>query len=531
MTNLPAGVSEAEMENALNDIRKALGAEAVLTGSAMDEYVDPYEPISWGGQRNAAAVFPTTTAQVQSIVKTANAYKIPLWVGSQNRNNGYGGAGTIVPGSIIISLRNMNKVLEINDELGYVVVEPGVSYNELYVEIQKQGKKVMMDPPDIGWGSLIGNAADHGYGYTKYGDHARAVCGLEVVLPDGEVIRTGMGALPTGDSSWHTYPKGYGPDAEQMFMQSNYGIITQAGFWVMPTPDRYLNGLIRIERDEDLPLVMEALRPLMLDGTIPNIPSCFSGAGVLTLIGKRKDFWQGEGPIPQEIIEGVRQQTGIGSWMMRFALYGRDAQIDESFAHIQKTLETIPGVNVIGQKYDGDTLDTAELDQSGHVQGGIPDMSMLSAVQFVGENGGHVGFSSVIPLTGRDTEAVIKLVRAACVEYGIDYTATFMVGPRYAVHVFLSFIDRDDDEHTRRVYEMCRATVQKAAALGYGEYRAHTSTMDVVSGAYNWNDNALNKFNEKIKDALDPNSILMPGRSGIWGQNFRDVNIAQPWSE
>jgi 4-cresol dehydrogenase (hydroxylating) len=531
MTNLPPGVTSADLESALSEIRSAVGASAVLTGDAMAEFVDPYEPVSWGGQRNAAVVQPTTTEHVQAIVRTANKYKIPVWVGSQGRNNGYGGAGTIVPGSIIINMRNMNKVLEINDELSYVVVEPGVSYLELYAEIQKQGKKVLMDPPDIGWGSLIGNAADHGYGYTKYGDHARAVCGLEIVLPDGEIVRTGMGALEKGDSTWHAYPKGYGPDAEQIFFQSNYGIVTKAGFWVQPTPDVYLNGLIRIERDQDLPVVMDALRPLMLDGTIPNIPSCFSGAGVLTLIGKRKDFWAGEGPIPQEIIEGVRAQTGIGSWMMRFALYGRDGQVDESFAHIQKTLEVIPGVNVIGTKHDGHNLDKAELDQSGHVQGGIPDMSMLSAVQFVGDNGGHVGFSSVIPLTGRDTEAIIKLVREACTEYGIDYTATFMIGPRYAVHVFLSFIDRDDDEHTRRVYEMCRETVQKAAALGYGEYRAHTSTMDVVSAAYDWNDGALNKMNERIKDALDPNSILMPGRSGIWGANYRGVDIEKPWSK
>ena len=83
---------------------------------------------------------------------------------------------------------------------------------------------------------------------------------------------------------------------------------------------------------------------------------------------------------------------------------------------------------------------------------------------------------------------------------------------------------RDTHQHEPNV------CLSKAAALGYGEYRAHTSTMDVVSAAYDWNDGALNKMNERIKDALDPNSILMPGRSGIWGANYRGVTIEQPWN-
>lgn len=529
MTDTATTSEAADVSAALDALRSALGADAVLTGEDAAEFVDPYEPISWGGQRSAAVVQPASTEEVQSVVRIANAHGVPIWVGSQGRNNGYGGAGTIVPGSIIVNMRKMDSVLEINEELGYVVVEPGVSYNQLYAEVQASGKKVVIDTPDLGWGSLIGNAADHGYGYTKYGDHARAVCGLEVVLPDGEIVRTGMGALPNGEKSWHVYPKGYGPDAEQIFFQSNFGIVTKAGFWVMPTPDIYLNGLVRVESDADLPGVIDAIRPLMLDGTIPNIPSCFNAAGVLTLMGKRSDFWQGDGPIPAEVIQAVREKTGVGAWMLRFALYGREGQVDEAFEHVQKSFENVPGATVIGQKYDGQNLNEDELDQSARVQGGIPDMSMLSAVQFVGDNGGHVGFSSVLPLTGADTTAVSSLVKEAAAEHGIDYTATYMIGPRYAVHVFLSFLDRDNDEHTRRVYAMCRDTVQKAAAAGYGEYRAHTATMDVVSEAYSWGDDALNRMNERIKDALDPNGILMPGRSGIWGAKYRDAEIPKPW--
>lgn len=528
-TQSMAPAVDADVAAALADLRELLGDDAVHTGAAMDEFVDPYEPHSWGGQRNHAVVQPTSTEEVQGVVRIANRHGVPLWVGSQGRNNGYGGSGSVVGGSIIVNLRRMNRVLEVNEDLGYVVVEPGVSYFDLYNHVKAIGAQLMIDVPDLGWGSVIGNACDHGFGYTKYGDHASAVCGMEVVLPDGDVLRTGMGGLEQ-TTSWHIYKKGYGPSAESLFLQSNFGIITRMGVWCMPMPDYYMNCMIRIDSDEDLPGLIDAIRPLMVDGTIANTPSCFNAAGILTMMGKRSDFWQGDGPIPDEVLRGVREQTGLGAWMMRFALYGRSSQVDEAYSHIVDVLADVPGVTVSGQKYDNGQLDDSELlDQSGKVQAGIPNMDMLPVVQFVGEDGGHVGFSSVIPLTGGDTERVTALVREGAAEAGLDYTATLMINPRCAVHVYLAFFDRADDEHTSRTYAACRTLVQRASALGYGEYRAHVSFMDVVADQFSARDHAQRRFNERIKDALDPNGILMPGRAGIWPAGLRGRDMPAPW--
>ena len=79
-------------------------------------------------------------------------------------------------GSVIVSLRRMNRVLEINEELGYAVVEPGVRWFDLYEAIKAGGHKLMLSCADLGWGSVIGNTLDHGITYLPYGvDMAAAV--------------------------------------------------------------------------------------------------------------------------------------------------------------------------------------------------------------------------------------------------------------------------------------------------------------------------------------------------------------------
>jgi FAD/FMN-containing dehydrogenase len=67
-----------------------------------------------------------------------------------------------------------------------------------------------------------------------------------VVLPNGELVRTGMGALP-GSKSWQEYRHGFGPDPAGLFAQGNFGIVTKMGFRLMPRPEHYRTGLVILE--------------------------------------------------------------------------------------------------------------------------------------------------------------------------------------------------------------------------------------------------------------------------------------------
>jgi 4-cresol dehydrogenase (hydroxylating) len=74
-----------------------------------------------------------------------------------------------------------------------------------------------------------------------------------------------------------------------------------------------------------------------------------------------------------------------------------------------------------------------------------------------------------------------------------------------------------------RVDKMFRALVVDAKEQGYGEYRTHIDYMDVVAETFDFNNHALRRLNETVKDALDPNGVIAPGKSGIWPANRRGV--------
>ena len=159
------------------------------------------------------------------------------------------------------------------------MVQPGVRWFDLHDALEAAGGRCWPSIPDLGWGSVVGNTLEYGRGYTPYGDHATNVCGMEVVLPDGELLRTGMGGQ-TGNAAWHAYQHSYGPSLDRLFMQSNYGIVTQMGVWIMPRPEVYASCSGSWEGEDALAAVADTLRELMLEGIIRNSPVMGRGVGV-----------------------------------------------------------------------------------------------------------------------------------------------------------------------------------------------------------------------------------------------------------
>jgi len=139
---LPPGVNAAQMADALERFRKIVGGDWVFAGEKVGSYYDPYTiPNDAERYKAHAAIAPASTEQVQEIVKIANESRVPLWTVSRGKNFAYGGAAPVLSGSVVLDLSRMNRILEVNEKFGYALVEPGVSYFDLYKYIQERRLK------------------------------------------------------------------------------------------------------------------------------------------------------------------------------------------------------------------------------------------------------------------------------------------------------------------------------------------------------------------------------------------------------
>ncbi|MER5185742.1 FAD-dependent oxidoreductase, partial [Streptomyces sp. NPDC002896] len=147
-------VNSSSQAAALAEFAALLGAEGMLTDeSSVEEYRDPFREQATSGEPPLAVLSPANVEEVQEVVRIASRYGVPMWTGSMSRNYGYGASEPRVPGSVIVSLRRMNRVLEIDDESGTVIIEPGVTFFDLYNALREAGSRLWLSVPDLGWGS------------------------------------------------------------------------------------------------------------------------------------------------------------------------------------------------------------------------------------------------------------------------------------------------------------------------------------------------------------------------------------------
>jgi 4-cresol dehydrogenase (hydroxylating) len=499
MATAVRSVSGEAVDGAVKAFIQALGADSVITSEEeLIEYRDPYDYKGSDEYTGSAVVTPRSVEDVQAVVRIANQFGVPLWTFGQGRNNAYGGPAPRVKGSILVSFREMNRVLEVNDELAYALVEPGVRFFDLYDHLQAGGHKLWPSIPDIGWGSVVGNTVEYGRGYTPYGEHPATACGFEVVLANGEVLRTGMGGMPNA-RTWNTYQWSFGPNHTGLFFQSNLGIVTKMGVWLMRQPEVYLSGWARFLDDETIGPLADTIRDLMLDGTIRNLP----------LVGHGLSVGEGELTLGEE------------GWGLRFALYGRQAIVDAHYEIVRAALAAIPGVEVGRRVYRWDER-AAATNHNDKVQGGVPGMELMDAFKIpYGEDTGHLDLSLVGPLLGDDLVSSIAALRALYGRTEFPYLVGILFLQRSLLHISTLFFDIKDERQTRAAYDAYGMLVTEMARLGYPVYRTNIQHMDLVADTFEWGDHAQRRLNELLKDTLDPNGILSPGKQGIWPKAMR----------
>lgn len=186
-------------ETLAEDLKKIFGAKNVFS-TYEERLTYSYDATNTSFMPDAV-VIPQNTEQVVQVMKYASANKIPIV--SRGAGSGYTGGSLPVKGGIVVSFEQMNKILSVDKEKMYAVVEPGVVTQNFFDEMEKLGLFYPPDPSSLKTSTLGGNVAECAGGLRgrKYGVTKNYVLGLEFVLYDGEIVRTGV-LSPEGDSGY-----------------------------------------------------------------------------------------------------------------------------------------------------------------------------------------------------------------------------------------------------------------------------------------------------------------------------------------
>ena len=484
-----------------------------------------------------AILRPADREQVQACVRIANHTRVPIYPFSSGKNWGYGSRVPVQDG-VLLDLGRLNRILEFDEELAFVTIEPGVTQGQLFDFLRERQSRLWMDAtgasPDC---SIIGNTLERGFGHTPMGDHCGNACAFEVVLPTGECLQTGFSRF-TGARAGALGRWGVGPSLDGLFSQSNLGIVTRMSVWLMPRPESFQAFFFLSNDERGLGPIIDALRPLRLNGTLRSIMHIGNDYKVLTGTGQFP--WndaQRLTVLDRAAMATLRKKLSIGAWNGSGGLYGTRAQVREARRQLRRALSG----KVDRLQFVGDRL----LDMMGtfakpfHLLSGwdvsrtlkviapvygllkgIPTDSPLASTYWRKKTDvpiqmdpdrdrcGLLWCSPVLPNTGAHAMEVTQLATDVLLAHRFEPQMSLSLSSeRSAICVITISYDRDEAGEDERALECYRALSEQLLARGYPPYRLNVASMSAVSAQGGYAD-----VLRSLKAVLDPNGVLAPGR-------------------
>lgn len=484
-------------------------------------------------------VRPADRDQVQACVRLANRLNIPLYPVSTGKNWGYGSRVPVSDGCILMELGRMNRILDYDEDSAYVTVEPGVTQQQLFDFLAERGSRLLMDSTGASPScSVVANTVERGFGHTPYGDHFTNVCNFEVVLPTGDCIETGYGRYECAAAT-PTYRWGVGPILDGLFSQSSFGIVTRLTIWLMPRPEYFQAFFFQCSGPGALAGVLEALRPLRLRGTLKS--ASHIGNDYKVISGIRQMPWErlkdGQGALSPEALREIADEMKFGEWNGSGALYGTRAEVADARRQIRRALRGKVSKLVFLDdrllRWAGkfatlckllagwDLSRTLELLKPvyGLMKGRPTDFPLRSvywrkrfpvpAEMDPDRDGcGLIWSAPVAPISGIHGERMSEIAKSVLLAHGFEpmLSITLLTERTMACVISISY-DRDIPGEDQRARQCHAELVSALTAEGYQFYRLGIGMMDAMNTTGDYG-----AFVRRIKDAIDPNGILAPGR-------------------
>ncbi|MBU6256967.1 MAG: FAD-binding oxidoreductase [Burkholderiales bacterium] len=528
----------------IDELRSILGADGVVADDTEVEALTrtclPFRTLP------SVVVFPRDTAQVQATVRAAGRAKVPVWPVSTGKNWGYGEKGAVYEAGITMMLERMTRIEQVDEQLGYAVVEPGVTYQQLNDHLKRTGSRLWADcTGSTQHGSVIGNALDKGRGLTPMADHFGSLCGMDVVLADGSLLETGGG--PAGNNQVrHTYKWGVGPYQDGLFTQSNLGIVVKSGVWLMPAPERFDFAAFEYKAGpERLAAFIDDLQSLVMSRAVRSHPHLANDFAMMCILAQYPhELLDGRRHLSDEAAARWRREHGVARWTFGCGLYGSREEVRYQKRMIRQVLGRYGMVQFIGAAVRDDMLGrlvrwaapivnrmlgkspefTAVMLPAINLFRGIPTDDFARQAYFKSfkekprdhidparDGCGFVWIGPVVPFTSAHVMKALALTKAVFDRHEFDFFVEVIVeSPRSVIVLVGVFFERHDAADAARAkawYEEARLAFIEA---GYPPYRATTMSQPHALDA----NPASKALLAALKRAVDPDNLIAPGRYG-----------------
>lgn len=486
-----------DLEGAFAALVAELGADAVLEGGEAWRYGRGDHD---AGPRPRGAIRVSSLEQVVVAVRVAAAHHMPLYPISRGQNWGYGAACPPVGDQVVLDLGGMDRIVEVDDDLAFVVLEPGVTQGQLHAHLREAHPELFLDCTDAPAAtSIVGNLLERGTGFSRQGNRAAAMCGLELVLADATVVRTGYGTGGASTPLAHLRRAPFGPDLEVLVPQSNLAIVTKAGMWLQRRPEAIDTFWIRATTDGQL---IEVLRAIGREhhGGLSTVVHAGTWLGTARWVAFGGLY--GDAPVVAHHrgrVEALAVAAGADVAFVTPGATDGARQLARAWANLaapSAVLEELIGKFV--RILDGEPIEDP-LMASGHL-----------AVDEDGERPmRHLTVALPCALRADDMTGVLEVVRETMRHHGVrgeQWCA--MTDPRSVVLVQNLAYEAADADAQERVLACHDALVDWAVFTGHLPYRLSTRAMSIAHEHPSTQTEVL----RRIKRALDPHGIIAPGR-------------------
>lgn len=488
---------------------------------------------------------------IAKILTLANNIGFHLFPVSTGNNWGYGSVQNIktTKPCIILDLANLIKITSTSKELGLITLQPGVTQAMLYEFLSTEDWQYMT--PVTGAGpscSILSNALERGYGITPRTDHFLAVNALKAYLPHPQLCNTlYQSATSHMDGSNNdfidkTYKWGLGPYLDGIFTQSNLAIVTEMTIRLAPKPKHFSTFYLQIQDPNNFENIVELIRDFLqeFEGIVGSI-NLMDKSRLVSMTAQNPNSPEKHVVMTDEQISDIRSKKRLPEWMVVGSLYGPKPIVEFAKKRFKRSASSI------GKIYFSDSLlmklakaftklplpnnsfinsikeQLNSLDEGMEIMQGKPNQVALPLAYWRNprvtpdksqrllpdkDQCGLLWYAPLLPMLPSKLKLFVQFIRKTTPKFGIEPLITFTNLRHDCIDATVPLVfDLHNIAAVEFAHQCLNELIIEGAKLGYVPYRLDTNQQTKLDPqAVFWKTTSL------IKQAIDPNNVISPGR-------------------